>query len=312
MPSLTLANLRSRLGRPNRIYIMPTGRGALFLGVIVIMVLTAATYNNNLIFMLAFFLFSLFVVSMIQTHYNLKGVRLHFLSTEDGFAGDRINLLFHLEQKRARFKNLLHVRSRSKRWPTLSEGCESLNARDVRKPIRVTVQAPERGIHALPDFVLETFYPVGLFRAWKVFRPEGEIVVYPHPAGLRQLSLANDAQGEEELGLRNSPEGDFGELKNYLPGESYHQIAWKHYARTGSLYSKVHWGEEHRHFHIPWDPREQTLENYLSQMSAWVKHAVDENATFTMELPRHQIASGSGPDHARICWRALAALKVAS
>ncbi|MGZ3723145.1 MAG: hypothetical protein ACXVA9_09455 [Bdellovibrionales bacterium] len=305
-------NLRHKMVRENRVYIMPSGSGAVFFLSIVVLVLAAATYNNNLIFILAFFLSALFVVTMLQTNFNLKSVRLQFLSVDDAFEGDKLTLLFQVYQKRFGFKRSLRLRTSSKQWATVEEGREELTPREPTKPVRLTVKAWKRGVHPLPTIILETYYPLGLFRAWKVFRPQGEMIVYPQPAGRRVLEPSNHDFGEEELGLCTSPEGDFGELKPYQPGESYHQIAWKHYARTGNLYSKVHWGEEHKFYRIPWDPRGATTEIYLRQMSQWVKLAMEENASFEMELPHRKIEAGNGTDQAKTCWRELALLKGAA
>lgn len=301
--------IRQRMVRENRIYIMPSGRGVVFLCGILILVLTAATYNNNLIFILGFFISAIFVVCMLQTHFNLKSVRLRFISADDAFAGEKLTLLFQVFLKRKGFRHALKIRTYGKPWETLEIGRGKLTPLEPSKPVRVAVQAWQRGVHPLPEMVIETFYPLGLFRAWKVFRPEGEMVVYPAPVGHRGLEPKSFALGEDELGLRTSPEGDFGELKPYREGDSYHQIAWKHYARTGNLYSKVHWGEEHKFYHIPWDPQGKDLETYLQQMSRWVQIAIDENAAFDMELPNQLVDAGSGRDQAKTCWRLLAALR---
>lgn len=305
-----LAELRRRMVRENRIYIMPSGRGALFLCAVVVMILVGATYNNNLIFILAFFLFALFVVSMLQTHYNLKGVRLEFIGADEGFEGGSLHLLFQITQRRARFKRNLEVRTSSRALKTVHNERENLEANESSKAVQIEVRAPRRGVHPLPVMILETYFPLGLFRAWKVFRPVGELVVYPKPEGTELLSQGQYEHGEEETGLRTTPDGDFGELKNYQPGESYHQIAWKHFARTGQLFTKVHWGAEHRHYDIPWRrPPSQDLESYLRQLSRWVQVAVDEDATFELETPEVKIEPGRGPEQAKLCWRALAKVK---
>ena len=106
--------------------------------------------------------------------------------------------------------------------------------------------------------------------------------------------------------MRNTPDGDFGELKDYLPGESYHQIAWKHYARTRELYTKLHWGSEHRHYAIPWSASRDGIEAHLQKMSGWVRQAFEENASFELQTPQGAIAPGRGMEHARRCWRHLA------
>lgn len=300
-----MRGLERKIIRENRIYIIPSGRGFMFLGLVVVLILTAATYNNNLIFILAFFLFSAFVVSMLQTHYNLKGVRLQHIGSDEAFEGDPLGLIFHILQKRPRQKQALRLRARGRMYETLSDESYELKPGDAFVSARVDVRAWRRGEHDLPGMILETYYPLGLFRAWKVFRPEGKVTIYPRPSTEERLAPVPADQGEDDLGLRSSPEGDFGELKNYLPGESYHQIAWKHYARTGSLLTKVHWGAEQRHYVIPW-PVAGDFESRLSRMSAWIKAASDENASFEMETENLRIEPGRGYDHARRCWRALA------
>ncbi len=304
-----LEKWRRKMVRVNRIYIIPSGRGMLFLAAIVVMVLTGATYNNNLIFLLAFFMFSVFVVSMLQTHYNIKGVRLGFGSAEEGFEGDSLTLHLELSQKRARHKRMLRVRTRSKTFFTLGDHLEELLPQESAKPVRAEVQAWRRGVHALPEIILETEFPLGLFCAWKVFRFEAKLVVYPKPETKQVLAPRSFEAGQDDLGSRTSPEGDFGELKNYVMGESYHQIAWKHYARTGDLYSKVHWGEEHKHYVIPWLVQPTDVEGSLRTMSGWIKNALDENATFELESPGAKVEPSRGMDHARRCWRLLAEVK---
>lgn len=305
-----LEQVRRKVVRENRIYIMPSGRGTFFLLTVVVMILSGATYGNNLIFMLAFFLFALFVVSMLQTHYNLKGARLEFAGSEEGFEGDAISMMFHLSQSRARHKRGLEIRLRSRHFKTLSHRREEILPDEQIRPARIEVLGYKRGVHPLPEVILETYYPLGLFRAWKIFRPEGEITVYPKPLGEGRLNPVTSEQGEEETGLRTTPDGDFGELKNYQTGESYHQIAWKHYARTGQLFTKVHWGAEHRHYELPWNPPpRQDLEPYLSQMSRWVLNAVEEDASFAMETPDSKVEPGRGIEQAKACWRALAAVR---
>lgn len=310
-----LETLRRKMVRENRIYIMPSLSGTLFLAAVMVMILTAATYNNNLIFILGFFMFSVFVVSMLQTHYNVKGVRLEFASAEEGFAGDPLTVHFYLTQKRAKFKRGLEIRTASRRIPTLRRQRHDLHPAETSRICSLDVLIRHRGIHPLPDIILETYYPLGLFRAWKVFRFDARLVVFPRPDQSRSLAPSSFESGQEDLGLRTSPEGDFGELKEYHMGESYRQIAWKHFARTGDLYSKVHWGEEHKHYVIPWLQRgtdRRSEEAELSRISGWIKTALEENATFEMETPAMRIDPGKGIDHARRCWRELAAYKGAA
>ena len=293
--------------RENQIFIVPSGRGLIFLALILVMVLTAATYGNNLIFILSFFLFALFVVTMLQTHSNLNGARLEFVGAEEAFAGGSLRIVLRLHQQRARARDGLWVRSRSRRFRTLLNERETMVAEERTKTVRVEVLAWRRGAHDLPEFILETYYPLGLFRAWMGYRPQGQVIVYPAAEGARVLELDEGQRGERDSGLRNTPDGDFGELKPYRAGESYHQIAWKHYARSGELLTKVHWGSDRRHYRIAWNPQPgEDLETYLKQMSRWIVNAMEEDASFELQTPQSRLEPGRGADHAKAGLRALA------
>jgi uncharacterized protein (DUF58 family) len=303
--------LRRRRIRKPRIYIMPSGYGVVFLTIDLVFVMVGATYNNNLIFILAFLLFSIFVVSMLETHINMKSIKLKFKSAEETFVGEPMALFFQITQDGKRTRRQIIVRCANKSWGEFPPERVDLRSDEPTQPVKLTIQVRERGAHEIPAIIVETYFPMGLFRAWQYFRVPGEFVAYPRPEGLRVLTPRETRSGQEELGVSQSPDGDFGELRSHRVGESYHQIAWKHYARTGHLYSKVHWGSDRRHYDIPWDPRGLELESYLRQMSRWVQAATLENASFSMNLPSLEIESGEGQDQARICWRALARFKVA-
>ncbi len=306
-----ITKMRRQRLKQSRIFILPSARGMVFLAAIVVLILAAATYSNNLIFILGFFLFGVFFISMVQTQFNLQGVVTKFVSAEEGFAGDGLTLLFQMSQKSPRVHRALRLRSLSRKWKTLAVGREDLEADESQRPMRITMLAWRRGVHPIPELAFESYYPLGLFRAWTVLRPEGTLTVYPRPKGIRILEPLNcEYGGEQAVGFGASPDGDFGELKPYKVGESYHQIAWKHYARSGQLLSKVHWGDVHKRYHMELTTNSVKKESELSQVSAWVQQALNENATFSMDLPEEAIGSGGGTEHAQLCWRTLAQVKI--
>lgn len=297
-----IEGLRRRLVRERRIYIMPTGRGVTFLALIVVQILTAATYNNNLIFILAFFLFALFVVSMLQTHDNLRDVDLDFAGARGAFAGDPVTLAFTLSHRRGRDARGLTVRLRKAALVTRTEAHVDLPAVDPAVSASVVARAARRGVFDLGDVILETRHPHGLFRAWIVNRPPGEVVIYPKPAGAQSLvPVARAGYDGGMAGHQTSPEGDFGELRPHRAGDSYTQVAWKHFARTGDLYQKSHWGAARPHYVIPWLGEDEAA---LRQVSRWINDALGAGASF--EIPQAQLGPDAGEDFAHRCWRTLA------
>ena len=300
--------VRRRLVRENRIYIMPTVRGVTFLVVVIVMILTAATYNNNLIFILAFFLFALFVVSMLQTHDNLRGVEIEYSGAAGAFAGEEVSLRFRLAHRRRRGASDLRVRLRSKQLAMVASERADLNPTEPGALATSRVKATKRGVYPLLDVILQTDYPHGMFRAWTVSRPAGEILIYPRPRGDEVLAPSPQKGGESDSsGHSSSPDGDFGELSAYREGESYHRIAWKHFARTGQLYQKTHWGAARPHFVIPW---RALSERELEQVSRWIDLARESGASFELTTPDQTLGPGLGDDLAHACWRALARAKV--
>ena len=60
----------------DRVYIVPTYYGFVYGGGIIVCVLAAASYGNNLAYLLCFFLVALFVIGMHQSNANLKKLKL--------------------------------------------------------------------------------------------------------------------------------------------------------------------------------------------------------------------------------------------
>ena len=72
-----------------RIYILPTALGTGFAGMLVLMMVGAMNYANNLALGLAFLLGSLGLVAMHHCHRTLAGLKLALATTHPVFAGQR-------------------------------------------------------------------------------------------------------------------------------------------------------------------------------------------------------------------------------
>ena len=185
----------TRIFYPKReqIYILPTGHGLMFAFGILVMILTAATYNNNLIYLLGFLLFAVLVVSMLMTHQNLKGVSLIQVWAEDSEAGSEIPIRFRLANK---FKNeayALRVRAKGQRI-NLEKKPQILQLGDQASQSGLILLSPKsRGVYRCPSIILESVYPLGLFRAWKSYpQTDLQIYVYPKAQGHQFYLLRRD------------------------------------------------------------------------------------------------------------------------
>lgn len=302
-----------RVLKREKIYIFPNGFGFLYLLVIVVMILVGATYNNNLIYLLGFFLFSVFVSSMVQTHNNIKDVRVEVTEIEDTFEGEaaKVSLLFRNES--GRLKQTLRIIPRKKAMRAEIPGkLDVLSKRDsARSYFFLPVQ--KRGKYQLKDLTLYTVYPMGLFYSWKFVKADAEYYVYPKAVDAR---IRPAVKPIEELQQFTKSKGsldfqeDFRDHRALFPGESEHHVDWKVFAKTKEKMVKT--------FESPAGAiqsfslgkvRSLPLEAALSQLSYWIQNANRKNQVFELELSEETTAADQGVGHARHCLRKLASYR---
>lgn len=292
------------LGR-RRVYIFPTRQGFLFIAVLIAMLAGSINYNNNLGFLLVFLLGGILLVSMIHTYRNLLGVIVLSVSADPVFAGSDAVFAVFLRSGR-------HARKRI----SLSAGKQShMQTEDfpagADKTISVPVPTRQRGTLQPESFTLSTIYPLGIFRAWAVLRPNSECTVYPFPL---EASMANRDQDVEKNGRKRSRVSgpyDYQGLKTYQPGDSFRHIAWKALSRGQGILTKD--------FETPAAQsavifdfskvRASGTEERLSKLCAMILQANGENRKYGLALPGKTISPGSGNAHRHRCLKALALFK---
>jgi hypothetical protein len=145
--------------RPRAIYILPTGAGVVFAGILLLMLLGSLNYQNNLGLLFTFLTVAVVVVSMHHAWFNLLGLALSARAGRPVFAGDRA--LFDLQvvvETRKRRPDLRLVVGDQVALLDLVPG------QDARTTLGVPTR--RRGLQALGQVTLETRYPLGLFRCW--------------------------------------------------------------------------------------------------------------------------------------------------
>ena len=111
--------------------------------------------------------------------------------------------------------------------------------------------APRRGWLPLGRVMLETRFPLGLFRAWSYVEPDARCLVYPRP----ERSPLPPPSAEAEAGGARSPtpgNDDFAGLRGYQPADSPRHVAWKAVARSDELLTKQFTGEAAAELWLDW------------------------------------------------------------
>jgi uncharacterized protein (DUF58 family) len=176
------------------------------------------------------------------------------------------------------------------------------------------VPAPRRGWMPMGRVMLETRFPLGLFRAWSYIEPDARCLVYPRP----ERSALPPVRAEAATGsLRSQAHGneDFSGLRTYQLSDSPRHVAWKAVARSATLVTrsedmltKQFTGEAAAELWLDWAllPAALGTEQRLSRLAGWVLQAERNGALYGLRLPGVEIAPNRGDPHASACLQALA------
>lgn len=293
------------MGRFNRIYILPTGFGAVFIAGALLMILVGASYQNNLVNMLAFFMMSLIFIAMVQTHNNLKDIGLQQMSADGGFAGDEYLVTVVLKNESDQPRYNLETRLRRSKPRAQYENIHPLLAKSQLK-LRTTYAASRRGRYPLKDVHVSAVFPLGLFRAWLILPADSHVVIYPKPEG--SLSLRQGLTNQDANGSQSVKGGDdFYGHRRYQPGDSASHIDWRARAKKRPLLIKEFNQGAPAPLMLEWSHLgDLDLEAKLSQLTLWVNECNTRRDHFGLRMPGVFIAPNQGLAHTQRCLEALA------
>lgn len=287
------------------IYIVPTRAGLAFGTLLLLLLVASINYQLNLGYALTFLLAGSALASMHMTHNSLRGLTLHVRPATAVFAGDRATLEVVVTNP-GQARHGLGFGVRDARPSTQLAYAEIGPAGQTM--VAVGMLAERRGLHPLPLLRIETRFPFGLFRAWSLWRPAGELCVYPRP---EQPAAALPASAAVAGGPvpRRSPGGggEFDGLRPWRRGDSLRQVAWKKLAHHGELVSRESRESARRELWLDWaQARQPDTETRLSRLAAWVLAADAQGVAYGLRLPGRELAPADGAAHRHAALAALA------
>ena len=287
-----------------KIFILPTREGLFFSLLIVFMVLAGINYQNSLIFALAFLLASLLMVSILHTYRNLSGLTILAGGTLPAFAGEDAEFTVMLSRLGARtYEALLLGWNRD-----LLQGADLLEDEEVK--IKLFVETRVRGSMNPGRLLIQTNYPVGLFRSWTWVDLDMSTIVYPRPVPAGDIPVVSASTDEGKLLAREGVE-DFYGLREYQQGDPLKQVAWKSYARTGELLTKQFSAFADRRIWLDWGSYPgMDREARLSRLCYWVLKLDATNNEYGLRLPGVEITPRRGVEHREEILKALAIFEV--
>ena len=285
-----------------RVYIVPAQLGWLFVLTLAILLVGSINYALSLGFALTFLLAGMGLAGMVHTARNLARMTVSVGRAEPVFAGEAAQFRLYLDARAAFDRPAILARH-------LSSGAQlvvDVPAGGIAEAV-LAVPAARRGWLPLGRVMLETRFPLGVFRAWSYVEPEARCLVYPRPERSPLPPTSADSTGGSQH-LQVLGNEDFASLRGYQRSDSPRHVAWKAAARSEEMLTKQFSGDAAAELWLDWNllPAALGLEQRLSRLSAWVLAAERAGNHFGIRLPGVEIAPGRGDAHCAACLQALA------
>lgn len=282
-----------------RIFILPTQRGLSFVVLIALLLLIAFVYNNNLAYMLAFLLASIFFITILHSYKALAGLVVQKGRAKAVFAGEAAGFDIHINNPTDTERHQLQVALQDAQKLTIK----------AQSAAHITLYSitRKRGWHQAGTVTLSSTYPLGLFRAWSPIRFELKALVYPEPAHL-EIPFPQTSSAQTQQGFSRKGSDEFYGLQEYQSGDSIKHIHWKAFAKGLGVFSKQYGGEQSsEEIRLDYDQTPgHNVEQRLSQLCRWVVDAEQAGISYGFALPGLKLPPDHGLAHYQKCLEALA------
>ena len=268
-----------RLHRRN-IFIFPSKFGGGFSILIILLFVLGVNYQNNLVIILSYFCFSLFITTMLLCYQNMSGILIRPKAHREYVADQLISMQCQLSSDDTKQGLRLNYRD---------EPVADVSSLPGQRDVALTLNQRQRGTNRLPRLIIASEYPLGLFRAWTNLEFEQDIVVFPASVPYVEKLTAIE-QGNGAYTSRRTVSGDsFSGLEPFRAGESLKRVAWKQLAQGKGMLTKQF---EQTLGEPQWldinDIEAVDIEQSLSHLAYLVNHFSSKNQPFGLRL-KHQV-----------------------
>lgn len=288
------------------LFIFPTVTGFVFGALLVLLILAAINYQASLVYGVAFLLGSVFLVTILYTFRNLSGLTLEFVAGRPGFVGEDIEFSVRVSRppgtRGGREGIQLGFPGGLVQWVEVSEQEADL--------VRLYLPGPRRGFLNPGRLLVETYYPLGLLRAWTWVDLDARALVYPKPVFGARL---NPVSGSRDEGQLVDPLGsdDFSDIRPYQPGDPVRHVLWRSYARGDELMVKRYASYLEPRLWLDLEAVEGDVEQRLSLLTGMALEASRRSREFGLRLGAVTVVPATGEAHLERVLRELALFGVA-
>jgi uncharacterized protein (DUF58 family) len=303
-----------------QIFIFPSRTAFFFALCLLVMLIAAINYQNNMSYALTFLLANLFVVAVLHTYANLSGLTITAVSADDAFAGQRSGFHFRFNSNNKHGHQALSVG-----WPLPSKpgkrrrfmaglfsNPEMLAGEEIElepgtsRDCVLHIPVGARGWYRPDRLRIESTYPLGLLRCWTWVDLDQRALVYPAPlVSPEPAGAAGDAL--DGRWLSGAGDDEFSGIRDYRAGDNPRRVYWKGLARGQALQTKVYATAIADARWLDWEQFPGLdQERRLSALCYWIIDYHRRELEFGLRIPGTEVAPGSGDRQRDTALRALA------
>jgi uncharacterized protein (DUF58 family) len=272
----------------------------LFPLLLLLMLSGSINYGSNLGHLMTFLLGGIWLITILHTWRNLLGLSVQPAEAASVFAGQTADFTLRVLNDSATDRYGITLKTRD------SFGASVDIPASAEAELHIPVKTQRRGPLPLPEIIIQTTYPLGLFRAWSYAQPKQFCLVYPKPAQ-RGDPPTTATYSQSDSGDRGVGADDFIGLRSYRMGDSPRQIDWKAHARERGLMSKQFGGDRCEQIRLDWELlKEHAPEQRLSLLCRFILQAEEREQSYSLIMPGEKIATGCGSLHQQRCLTLLA------
>ena len=293
------ASATQRLTNRN-IFILPSGFGFAYLVFVFVLFLLGTNYQNNVVILLSYLFASVFISAMLQSFFNLSGLKLHCHQQVSTYAKQQTHFSLTIDTDKPRYSLVFQFPHQGKHLQKkVNTGTAVVN---------IPYCSEKRGVHIPGRLRISSEYSLGLFTCWTQLDFGCEVITYPQQKKFQNLHSSICAHQDDEHGI-NVVEGgdDFGDLRQYRQGESLSQIAWKQQARGQGWLSKTNQQQQGNDVWLTLDNLPSTdLEVKLQMLCYLMLEQYQQGQSWAMDLGSEKVPPNTGKKHLTHCLTMLA------
>jgi uncharacterized protein (DUF58 family) len=260
------------------------------------LLMAALGYANNLLYFFVFFLLSVALTAMIITDRNIHRLKITSCHVPPCFANEETSVLLSIQ----------NIKNQTSYLVVGKVGNGEVEIQKLGGLQSATLEPRwiphKRGWQPGPRCQIQSTYPFGLLRGWKVYRSEKNVLVYPEKIGQKPLpTISMPASLSGEIGL-------FRELREFQTSDSFRRIDWRASAKHQELLSKSFESDETPCYRFHWEQTNFISDHELriSQLTKWIDQCERSGYSYALEIGSFSSGLAHGKFHLHKCLQYLA------